>query len=75
MVFFTLLTKSGYEASELSRMAQSVGYFLAALGPTIFGGLHDILESWITPLFMLLIISIIVFITGVLACRRVIIND
>lgn len=74
MMFFTLRTKNGYDASELSGMAQSFGYFLAALGPIIFGGLHDLIGSWITPLFMLLITGIIL-ITGVLAGRKVIINN
>lgn len=75
MMFFTLRTKDGYEASELSGMAQSFGYFLAALGPITFGGLHDLMGGWITPLFMLLFISIIIFITGVLAGRKVVINN
>lgn len=74
-MFFTLRTKNGYDASELSGMAQSFGYFLAALGPVIFGGLHDLIGSWITPLFMLLITGIIILITGVLAGRKVIINN
>ncbi|KQL19212.1 CynX/NimT family MFS transporter [Cytobacillus solani] len=75
MMFFTLRTKNGYEASELSGMAQSFGYFLAALGPILFGGLHDLIGSWITPLFMLLFIAMIIFITGVLAGRKVMINN
>ncbi|MEI3613997.1 CynX/NimT family MFS transporter [Pseudogracilibacillus sp. SO30301A] len=75
MMLFTLRTKNGYDASELSGMAQSFGYFIAALGPIIFGGLHDLVGSWITPLFMLLITGIMILITGVLAGRKVIINN
>ncbi len=74
MMFFTLRTKNGYEAAELSGMAQSFGYFLAALGPIIFGGLHDLIGSWITPLFMLLVIALMIMITGTLAGRKVMIK-
>lgn len=75
MMFFSLRTKNGYEASELSGMAQSFGYFLAALGPIVFGGLHDLIGGWIIPLFMLLIIAIIILIAGVLAGREVMIKN
>ncbi|WP_106497308.1 CynX/NimT family MFS transporter [Lentibacillus sp. Marseille-P4043] len=71
MMFFTLRTKDGYDASELSGMAQSFGYLLAALGPVLFGSLHDLTGSWTAPLFLLLIISIFVLITGWLSGRQV----
>ncbi|GAB3053727.1 CynX/NimT family MFS transporter [Virgibacillus ainsalahensis] len=75
MMFFTLRTKDGYEAAELSGMAQSFGYLLAALGPVLFGGLHDVTGSWTAPLLMLLIISIVLLIAGWLGGRPVTINE
>jgi len=75
MMFFTLRTKNGYDASELSGMAQSFGYFLAALGPILFGGLHDMSGSWTVPLFMLLMIAIVILISGLFAGRKVLINE
>jgi len=54
MMFFTLRTKDGYAASELSGMAQSIGYLLAAIGPVLFGGLFDLFHSWTVPLFTML---------------------
>lgn len=74
MMFFTLRTNDGYEASELSGMAQSIGYILAATGPTIFGGLHDLTGTWNAPLILLLIISVIILIAGTLAGRDVVID-
>lgn len=74
MMFFTLRTKDGYEASELSGMAQSIGYLLAATGPMLFGGLFDLTGSWSIPLFMLLIVASIILIVGTLAGRDIVID-
>jgi len=41
MMLFGLRTSNTHDAAELSGMAQSVGYLLAAIGPTLFGYLHD----------------------------------
>lgn len=73
MMFFSLRTKDGFEAAELSGMAQSFGYLLAATGPVLFGGIHDLTNSWTAPLMMLLILSIITTFAGALAGRRVMI--
>ena len=75
LMFFTLRTKDGYDASELSGMAQSIGYSLAALGPVLFGGIHDLTGSWTAPLYMLVLVSIILLIAGWLGGRKVIINE
>ncbi len=74
MMFFTLRTKDGYEASELSGMAQSFGYLLAACGPVLFGFLHDVTGSWTIPLIVLCLISVIILGSGILAGRRVVIE-
>lgn len=64
MMFFSLRTQSTNEAAELSGMAQSLGYLLSAVGPVLFGWLHDITHSWTTPLFILVLISVLIFIAG-----------
>lgn len=69
MMFFNLRTKTAEEAAELSGMAQSVGYLMAAVGPLLFGFLHDLTASWTIPLFLLLIASIIIFICGLGAAK------
>ncbi|WP_232698626.1 CynX/NimT family MFS transporter [Brevibacillus daliensis] len=64
MMFFSLRTQSSQQAAELSGMAQSVGYLLAAVGPTMFGLLHDVTSSWTIPLLMLIVASILILIFG-----------
>lgn len=71
MMFFSLRTDSGMEAAELSGMAQSFGYFLAALGPVFVGLLYDIGESWTLPLIFLLIISGVILVSGLIAGKDV----
>lgn len=70
MMFFSLRTKNTQEAAELSGMAQSLGYLLAAIGPILFGWLHDMTYHWTVPLFMLIFISVIILITGVNSGRN-----
>lgn len=65
MMFFTLRSKDGKEAAELSGMAQSFGYLLAAVGPVLVGALHDMTDGWMAPLLLLILISIVLFIVGV----------
>lgn len=67
MMFFTLRTKDGNEAAELSGMAQSFGYLLAAIGPVLVGALHDITNGWMVPIMLLIFISVIVLFTGIAA--------
>jgi MFS transporter, CP family, cyanate transporter len=50
LTFFGLRTRDHRQAAALSLMAQSIGYFIAALGPIIFGLLHDMSHGWTLPL-------------------------
>lgn len=59
-----LRAKNSRIASELSGMAQSIGYLLAAIGPVSFGLLFDITKSWETPLTVLIVITVLVIIFG-----------
>jgi len=70
MMFFGLRTETAQQAAELSGMAQSVGYLLAAIGPALFGYLHDLQNSWTTPLLLLAGASILLLIFGLGAARN-----
>ncbi|MED1780274.1 MFS transporter [Brevibacillus fortis] len=70
MMFFGLRTENAQQAAELSGMAQSVGYLLAAIGPTLFGYLHDVTGSWTIPLLILVCASALLFIFGLGAARN-----
>lgn len=64
LMFFTLRTKTAYEAAELSGFAQSIGYTLAAIGPVLFGYLHDATQSWFWPITLFFGCSCILAITA-----------
>lgn len=70
MMFFTLRTQNGREAAELSGMAQSFGYLLAAVGPVLIGGLHDITGGWLLPLLLLNLVSSVLLVAGIFSGRR-----
>ncbi|MFC6232186.1 CynX/NimT family MFS transporter [Paenibacillus allorhizosphaerae] len=70
MMFFGLRTRTAQGAAELSGMSQSVGYLLAAVGPTLFGYLHDATQGWTVPLFVLLAVGILLLIFGLGSARN-----
>lgn len=74
MMFFTLRTQDAMEAADLSGMAQSFGYLLAALGPVIIGLFQDMFHSWTMPFVLLLIAAAIIGVAGTLAGRKIVIE-
>ncbi|WP_239565329.1 CynX/NimT family MFS transporter [Brevibacillus fulvus] len=70
MMFFGLRTTNAHQAAELSGMAQSVGYLLAAIGPTLFGYLHDTTNSWTVPLLILVGAAVLLFLFGMGAAKN-----
>lgn len=54
LTLFVLRTRSPEAAGELSGMAQTVGYLVAAGGPLAAGALHDLSGGWTLPLLALL---------------------
>jgi CP family cyanate transporter-like MFS transporter len=54
LTLFGLRAPDARHTAELSGMAQSVGYLLAAGGPALFGLLHDLTGTWTVPLVALL---------------------
>ncbi|MBE0407747.1 MFS transporter [Psychrobacter sp. AOP22-C1-22] len=59
MMLFSLRTYTTNQASELSGMAQFVGYLVAFFGPLGTGWLHELTDSWDVPLLIILILMII----------------
>lgn len=70
MMFFGLRTRSAHQAAELSGMAQSIGYLLAAMGPALIGYLHDATHSWSVPLLILVGASALLCLVGLGAARN-----
>ena len=63
MVCFSLKTSSPEKTAQLSGLAQTGGYILAAFGPTLFGYSFDLFQSWIPAVLTLLIIDILMTIS------------
>lgn len=75
LTLFGLRTKTSEEATDLSGMAQSGGYLLAAIGPLLMGFLFDLFHTW-TPAFILFALLIIGLVSaGLLAGRDRFVHD
>lgn len=70
MMLFTLRTRHPLAAAQLSAMAQSVGYLLAASGPPLFGVLYDAAGRFTAPLGMLLVVCAAMMAFGLGAARN-----
>lgn len=49
-----LRARSGEDTAKLSGMAQGFGYLIAAVGPFLFGYLHDVSGGWTVPFIVLI---------------------
>ncbi|MFP3916737.1 MFS transporter [Lysinibacillus telephonicus] len=70
VMLFTLRTKTAYEAAQISGFAQSIGYLLAAVGPVLFGYLHDVTGSWNTSNIIFIIASMILFVSAYISAKN-----
>lgn len=70
VIFFTEKTTNPYQTAEVSGMAQSAGYLLAAVGPVTFGYLENSLNSWNMILVILAVMSVLLTLSGVLISRH-----
>jgi MFS transporter, CP family, cyanate transporter len=68
-LFFVLRSGDQAVAAELSSMAQSFGYGVAALGPVVMGALHQATGSWTLPLVFLLALTVPELVFGLDAGR------
>ncbi|AIJ21751.1 CynX/NimT family MFS transporter [Amycolatopsis methanolica] len=64
-----LRARTGAETAKLSAMAQGIGYLLAAVGPFLFGLLHDVTHGWSVPFAMLLAVVVGQMVFGFFAGR------
>jgi len=64
LLFIVLRSHDVESATELSGMAQSIGYLVAATGPMIFGSIFDFSGSWTYSLVFLFVIAALKLIMG-----------
>ncbi|ASS74653.1 MFS transporter [Tumebacillus algifaecis] len=69
LTFLALRAPNARVAADLSGMAQSVGYLLAACGPFLFGFLHDLTHAWTASLLVLLLSNVALLGAGLGAAR------
>ncbi|WP_017185689.1 CynX/NimT family MFS transporter [Alkalibacillus haloalkaliphilus] len=70
LTFLSLRARNAKQAANLSGMAQSVGYLLAAVGPFVIGFMFDLTSSWNGPIITLLIVCVIMTFFGIKASRN-----
>ncbi|WP_338045652.1 MFS transporter [Paenibacillus antarcticus] len=67
--YIGIRTRNAGQSAELSGMAQSTGYLLAAVGPIFIGYLYDMSHMWTVPIITLMIVSVLVMTFGMLSGR------
>ncbi len=75
MTFFSIRARTNAGSMSLSGFGQSIGYFIAAIGPFLIGYLHDILHGWDVGIVSLLIITILFFIFAMQAAKDEYVED
>ncbi|WMT40640.1 MFS transporter [Paenibacillus sp. D2_2] len=70
ITFFSLRSHTSEQAAAMSGMSQSIGYLLAAVGPTLFGYIHDVSGGWNAPLATIVSMSILTIVFGYAAGRK-----
>ncbi len=56
LTLFVLRSRTTAGATQLSAMAQTVGYLFAATGPLLAGALHDLTGGWTVPILFLIVV-------------------
>jgi len=75
MMFFVLRTNTVEQSAQLSGMAQSVGYILAATGPLFLGMIAEYTGTWNIPLIILIGVSFLIAFFGYFAGSNRTISD
>lgn len=74
-MFFVIRSATVEQAAGLSGMAQSVGYFMAACAPPLFGAVFGWTQSWVVPLVLLLFIPVVLLLTGLQAAKDQVVGE
>lgn len=69
LLFLVLRSRDSDEATSLSGMVQSIGYIIAAFGPSTFGIIFDLVGSWTPALALLIIMAILKLFMGLGAAK------
>lgn len=70
LVLLSIRARTPENAVALSGFVQSIGYAVAAVFPLLIGLLHDMTDSWLVPLWVLVGVLVAVIPAGWIAGRR-----
>lgn len=70
MCLISLRSADAAQTARLSGMAQSFGYALAAVSPTLLGGLFDLTTAWTLPILFLVAMAILFLLAGLKAGKN-----
>ena len=70
LTLITLRSPDAAHTSELSGMAQGVGYVIAAIGPFALGAIHDLSGGWTWPVITLIVLLVPLGLAGLGAARN-----
>ncbi len=70
VVFFAEKSDSAKTTADISGMAQSAGYVLAAAGPIAFGWIQKVTNSWTPVLIVAVVLSVALFVIGIMIEKR-----
>jgi CP family cyanate transporter-like MFS transporter len=70
LAVIALRSRNAEDTAQLSGMAQGFGYLIAAIGPFLFGLLHDVTHGWTVPWVMFLSVYAVQICAGALAGRN-----
>ena len=74
LLFLVLRSDTTETATELSGMAQSMGYLVAATGPIFIGVIFDFIQDWSYPIGFLILISILKLFMGLGAGKNAVVQ-
>jgi CP family cyanate transporter-like MFS transporter len=69
LTLISIRGRTHQETTQLSGMAQSVGYLLAATGPVLAGYLTEQTGNWNTALTVFAVLSVVQIVLGIAAGR------
>ncbi len=75
LALVTARSRDPHITAQLSGLAQSIGYTLAAIGPFVVGALYGATGSWTVPLGLLMASSVVMWVAGLMASAPGFVDD
>ena len=75
LVLISIRARTSESAVVLSSFVQSIGYVIAAIFPVLLGVLNEATGDWVVPLVVLAAVLVVVIPAGIVAGRRVTVED